>query len=74
MCRSSGEFIATRTARPPVRSSPGCCSPAANAATVSYAWFATKDGLVALVFSMNTVGCLAVAALTTGKRFKAMAD
>jgi hypothetical protein len=46
---------------------------AANAATVSYAWFAAADGLVALVFSMNTLGCLAVAALTAGKRLKAMA-
>jgi hypothetical protein len=46
----------------------------ANAATVSYAWFAANDGLIALVFSMNTVGCLAVAVLTAGKRFKMRVD
>ena len=41
---------------------------AANAATVCYALTVSDDRVIAAVFSLNTVGCLAIAVLTVLKR------
>ena len=41
---------------------------AANVATVSYAVAAAQDLAMAIIFSLNTAGCLAILALTTWKR------
>jgi hypothetical protein len=41
---------------------------AANVATVCYALSVTGDRLVATLFAMNAVGCLAIVALTVLKR------
>lgn len=42
---------------------------AANIATVSYALLVANDLTMAIIFSLNTAGCLAILALTTWKRF-----
>jgi hypothetical protein len=42
---------------------------AANVATVSYAMTGTHDHLVAIVFAMNAIGCLAIFGVTAFKRF-----
>jgi hypothetical protein len=44
---------------------------AANIATVAYALAVADDRLVALVFGLNTLGCLVIVALTTVKRIHA---
>jgi hypothetical protein len=41
---------------------------AANIATVSYALIVAGDRVVAAVFAMNAVGCLAIVAMTVFKR------
>jgi hypothetical protein len=41
---------------------------AANIATVSYALIVAGDRVVATVFAMNAVGCLAIVAMTVWKR------
>jgi hypothetical protein len=41
---------------------------AANVATVIYALTGLDDAVVAVVFGFNTMGCAAIAALTTYKR------
>jgi hypothetical protein len=41
---------------------------AANVATVCYALIVANDPVVALVFAMNAVGCLAIVAMTILKR------
>jgi hypothetical protein len=41
---------------------------AANVATVCYALTVSKDHVVAIVFAMNAIGCLAIVGLTAFKR------
>jgi hypothetical protein len=43
---------------------------AANVATVSYAVVVTHDLLSAAIFSANTIGCLAILAMTAWKRLR----
>jgi len=43
---------------------------AANMATVSYALIAANDAAMAVVFSLNTMGCLAIVGFTVWKRFE----
>jgi hypothetical protein len=42
---------------------------AANVATVSYALTITNDHVVAIVFALNAIGCLAICGVTAFKRF-----
>jgi uncharacterized protein with PQ loop repeat len=42
----------------------------ANAATVAYALLVANDMLVAVIFTLNAIGCLGVAALTAAKRWE----
>jgi hypothetical protein len=44
---------------------------AANLATVSYALFVARDTLIAILFSLNTMGCLVIVGFTVWKRIKA---
>jgi hypothetical protein len=44
---------------------------AANLATVSYALVVAQDMLRAIVFSLNTIGCLVIVGFTAWKRIKA---
>ena len=41
---------------------------AANAATVCYALTVSDDRMMAILFSLNTIACLAIAGLTASKR------
>jgi hypothetical protein len=41
---------------------------AANVATVSYALIVARDIPMAIVFGLNTVGCVAIVGFTVGKR------
>jgi hypothetical protein len=43
---------------------------AANVATVCYALTVSNDRVVAIVFALNAVGCVAIAALTLVKRMR----
>ena len=43
---------------------------AANVATVCYALTVSNDRVVAIVFALNAVGCVAIAALTFAKRMR----
>ena|SRR5882762_110786 len=43
---------------------------AANVATVCYALTVSNDRVVAIVFALNAVGCMAIAALTLIKRMR----
>ena len=43
---------------------------AANVATVCYALTVSNDRVVAIVFALNAVGCMAIAALTLVKRMR----
>ena len=45
---------------------------AANVATVCYALTVSNDLVVAIVFTLNAVGCAAIAALTVAKRMRAL--
>ena len=44
---------------------------AANVATVSYALTVTQDSLIAVVFSLNAIGCLVIVGFTAWKRMRA---
>jgi hypothetical protein len=43
---------------------------AANIATVSYALIVANDVAMAIVFALNTIGCLAIVGFTVWKRFE----
>jgi hypothetical protein len=43
----------------------------ANLATVSYALTVAHDTLMAIVFTLNTIGCLVIVGFTAWKRIKA---
>jgi hypothetical protein len=43
---------------------------AANIATMSYALIIADDVAMAIVFALNTIGCLAIAGFTIWKRFE----
>ena len=42
----------------------------ANVATVAYALLVANDRLVAVIFTLNAIGCVGVAALTIAKRLE----
>ena len=43
---------------------------AANLATVSYALVVAHDSAMAIIFTLNTLGCLAIVGFTVWKRFE----
>jgi hypothetical protein len=43
---------------------------AANLATVSYALIVANDSAMAIIFALNTLGCVTIVALTAWKRFE----